>query len=137
MSAGNMMVIKQKFIYRTDLRNNPDVYYLFGDNDSRQGLGGQAKEMRGEPNAIGVRTKKLPTMDNNAFYSDTELFENCKKIDEDMSKAFIVVSEGHVVVLPTDGLGSGMAELKKHAPKTKDYLDGMIDMLINFDGREF
>lgn len=52
-----MIVLHQKFIFREDLQANPDVYYLFGDNVERRGLGGQAKEMRGEPNAIGVATK--------------------------------------------------------------------------------
>ena len=54
------MIIYQKFIYRSDLKANPSVLYLFGDNLQRVGLGGQAKEMRGEPNAVGIATKKAP-----------------------------------------------------------------------------
>ena len=65
-------IIFQKMIYREDLIRNPDTIYLFGDNDKRKGLGGQAKEMRGESNAIGIRTKKAPFSDNSAYYIDSE-----------------------------------------------------------------
>lgn len=43
-----------KYIKRQDLKSNPNTQYLFGDNLKRSGFGGQAKEMRGEPNAIGI-----------------------------------------------------------------------------------
>lgn len=42
-----MIVIKQKWIKREDLQNNPNIIYLFGDNVSRIGMGNQAGEMRG------------------------------------------------------------------------------------------
>jgi hypothetical protein len=63
-----MPVLRQKWITRDDLRANPNVLYLFGDNERREGLGGQAKEMRGEPNAIGVRTKASPSKHETAFW---------------------------------------------------------------------
>jgi hypothetical protein len=47
-------------IYRRDLRANPESLYLFGDNTKRVGIGGQAREMRGEPNAVGIATKNAP-----------------------------------------------------------------------------
>jgi hypothetical protein len=43
-------------------------FYVFGDNGRRIGFGGQAKEMRGEPNAIGVATEWVPTNRPNAFF---------------------------------------------------------------------
>jgi hypothetical protein len=52
-----MPIIYQKFIRRQDLRNNRDKFYVFGDNMQRIGYGGQARDMRGEPNAIGAVTK--------------------------------------------------------------------------------
>jgi hypothetical protein len=55
-----MTLIFQEWITRKDLRENPDKRYVFGDNVERRGYGGQAKEMRGEPNAIGVVTKWAP-----------------------------------------------------------------------------
>ena len=47
-----------KVITRDKIKENPDVLYLFGDNLLRKGLGGQAKEMRGEPNTLGIVSKK-------------------------------------------------------------------------------
>ena len=50
-----MPVVRQKRIVRAELQANPHVLYLFGDNDQRDGYGGQAAEMRdeetGEPGA--------------------------------------------------------------------------------------
>jgi hypothetical protein len=70
------MIIKWKRIYREDLRNNPDFMFLFGDNLQRTGLGGQAKEMRGEFNAIGIATKKSPSLSDDAFFTDEEYVTN-------------------------------------------------------------
>ena len=51
----------QERITRADLRANPDTLYVFGDNMRRRGMGGQAAEMRGEPNAVGIPTKWRPS----------------------------------------------------------------------------
>ncbi len=82
------MIIFQKFIYREDLKNNQGVIYLFGDNDMRRGRGGQAKEMRGEPNSIGIRVKKSPGTGDGiggAYYTDREYHTNIAYIDKDLS----------------------------------------------------
>jgi hypothetical protein len=108
----------QTRITREDLRKNPDIIYLFGDNLKEIGYGGQAKEMRGEPNAIGIPTKKLPTMDNDAFFTDDELELNKRYISE----AFEKIPSGKVVVIPSAGLGTGLAQLDIRAPKTYAFL---------------
>lgn len=77
------MIRRQKYITREDLKNNSKTIYLFGDNDYRKGLGGQAREMRGEPNAIGIRTKKYPSNQPKSFYTDKEYEHNIKNIDQD------------------------------------------------------
>tara|TARA_Y100000034_G_scaffold87336_1_gene104761 strand:- start:4060 stop:4287 length:228 start_codon:yes stop_codon:yes gene_type:complete len=64
------MIIYQDKIFRGDLIANPNRTYLFGDNFIRKGYGGQAKEMRGEPNAYGIVTKRFPSMDKKAFLTD-------------------------------------------------------------------
>ena len=123
------MIIFQKFIYREDLKNNHGVTYLFGDNDMRRGKGGQAKEMRGEPNAIGIRVKKAPST-GNAYYNDKEYKENIRKIDEDFQSVDIMLERGEIVIIPTDGMGTGLAKLKEFAPKTLDYLQKRLLELI-------
>jgi len=126
-----MNTYTQKWIERVDLQNNPDVYFLFGDNTVRKGLGGQAGAMRGEPNAIGIATKLTPTSGSNSFFSDLELEHNCRIIAQDMRKAFQKRDAGHMIVIPADGLGTGLSELPKRAPKTNEFLEWMLDLLRN------
>jgi hypothetical protein len=117
-----MPVISQKFIFRSDLQANPTVKYLFGDNLIRAGLGGQAKEMRGEPNAIGVATKRCPGMGRQDFFSDLQYHELISLIDIDLKPAFTHVEAGGILVIPEDGLGTVLSQLPERAPKVNDYL---------------
>ena len=117
------MLIKQKWIFRADLIANPKVLYLFGDNLQRVGLGGQAKEMRGERNAVGVATKKAPEMQESAFFTDADLDTNCAQIWRDLLPAVLHMRQGGHVILPLDGLGTGLSELPTRAPKTNAYLE--------------
>ena len=107
------------FISRADLRANPHKAFLFGDNLLKQGMGGQAGEMRGEPNAIGVPTKRTPSMNGSAFFSDEQYARNVTVIDAALSQ----VEEYAVVVVPSAGLGTGLAELDTRAPRTFAYLE--------------
>lgn len=123
-----MPVIYQHRIYRSDLVANPSAIYLFGDNEERIGLGGQAAMMRGEPNAVGVCTKATPGA-RNEFWSDDRLTENCAIIDADLARAFAHAKEGGNIVIPSDGLGTGLAQLGTKAPKTFKYLAEQLSKL--------
>jgi hypothetical protein len=115
----NLRLIEyQDYIVREDLRQHPDKVFLFGDNLIGKGYGGQAKEMRDEPNAIGIPTKKLPSNGSDAFFSDSELEMNKHYIN----KAFSKIPEGKIVVIPSAGLGTGLAQLDVKAPRTYAYL---------------
>jgi hypothetical protein len=103
----------QEFITREDLKSNPDTIYLFGDNLKEVGSGGQAGHMRGEPNAIGIPTLKMPE-----FFSDDELEDNKKAI----RKAFAKIPKGKRIVIPLAGLGTGIAQLDRQAPETFAFL---------------
>ena len=77
----NLFTRKIMIVYRTDkiitrdkVKENPDVLYLFGDNLLRKGLGGQAKEMRGEPNTLGIVSKKYPSNNKDSFYTDDDFY---------------------------------------------------------------
>ena len=106
------------------LRNNPDKVYLFGDNLRGWGKKGQAV-IRDEPNAVGIPTKKAPSMASNAFFTDAEYEANVKAIDE----AFANIPAGRTVVLPEAGLGTGLARLEQTAPRTFAYLNEKIAAL--------
>lgn len=121
-----MRVERMKWITREIVRANRDKAFLFGDNVERRGLGGQAKEMRGEPNAIGIVTKWSPSASESAFFSDTHFVENCERISDDLSRLYVARSRWesrfNTVVIPLDGIGTGLAQLDKRAPKTFAYL---------------
>jgi len=122
-------VLSQKFIFRSDLKSNPEVKYLFGDNLIRLGLGGQAKEMRGEPNAIGVATKKAPGMSPGDFFSDSDYDVFRHQVDEDLAPAFLHIANGGILIVPEDGLGTGLSQLPERAPKCNAYLLEKLESL--------
>lgn len=123
---------------RADLIRNPDFRYLFGDNEARKGFGGQAKEMRGCANAIGVRTKRYPGYDDGAYWHDSDessglaisIFEHrCNMINDDLAPAVEHIRHGGWLVIPTDGIGTGMARLEQNAPRVFRYLQDQIAAL--------
>lgn len=101
-------------ITRETIKRNPNTVYVFGDNDLRQGMGGLAKECRGESNTIGLRTKRKPTMEENAFYTDNIMC--LAKVMEDVGKIENCLENGNLVVV-TRNMGKGRAKLDKRAPK--------------------
>lgn len=113
---------RMQFITRKHVRAHPDKIFLFGDNLRRTGYGGQAKAMRGEPNAIGVPTKKKSTNDPEAFFTDDELEQNKAAIDRALEQ-LADCKDGTVIVIPSAGLGTGLADLLSRAPKTFEYLE--------------
>jgi hypothetical protein len=115
-----MPITYQKFIRRQDLRNNRDRFYVFGDNMQRVGYGGQAREMRGEPNSIGVVTKWAPSNDSNAFFDDMP--DAFAQVGFDLARVDRILSEGKTVVVPEDGIGTGLAQLPRRAPKLDAFI---------------
>lgn len=122
-----MPLVFQHRIYRKDLLLNPTNLYLFGDNLERRGFGGQAAEMRGEPNAVGVATKKAPGMKDADFFSDEHFKEYSEAILRDLQPAKMQLSFYGIVVIPSDGLGTGLSELPKRAPRLHKFLYEQIE----------
>ena len=116
---------KRDRITREMVQAEPDTIFLFGDNLLGKGFGGQAKEMRGEPNAIGIPTKRAPSMQSNAFFSDATYADNVKAIDA----AFAKIPPNTKIVVPAAGLGTGLAQLDTRAPKTFAYLQSKLAVL--------
>lgn len=129
-------VIFQKRIYRKDLRQNPSRLYVFGDNMNKVGFGGQAGEMRGEPNAIGVPTKWKPSMEHLSFFSDDDLDLVKPQIDYAFDVMFKHLEKCKSVVIPSDGLGTGLSMLQVHAPQILKYIDSKIEDLVEFSSNE-
>lgn len=111
------MLLYQKFIKREDLRANPHVLYVFGDNLGRVGMGGQAREMRGEPNAVGIPTKKHPDMDESSFFTDEDYTLWYSAIALDLLQLTNHSSKNKgIIIWPLDDIGTGLAELPTRAP---------------------
>lgn len=119
----NGRVIYQRFISREKIRYNSDKLYVFGDNIQRIGLRGQAMEMRGEPNSVGIPTKWSPGNNKNDFFSDKD-FESVKQIlDAEFLKLEKHILSGFDVVIPSDGLDAGSSKLSMVSPKIFEYIE--------------
>lgn len=121
-----MKITTQKFIVRQDLRNNPNALYIFGDNVCRIGHGGQAKEMRGEPNAFGIVTKMAPTYNPKDFFSDS--LPCFYAVMNDFDELYHLLQKGQydTLVIPQDGIGTGIAKLQENAPLILAYIMRML-----------
>lgn len=119
---------------RADLKANPEKLFIFGDNHARTGLGGQAREARGEVNAVGVRTKKAPTYEPADFLTDAEYALNVAHIFEDFGPVLAALLQGKTVVWPADGIGTGIARLPELAPLTLLFITTLIDSLMKVYG---
>lgn len=106
----------EKIITRAMLRAEPDTLFVFGDNMSAAGLGGQAKVMRGEPNAVGIPTKWLPSRTDAAYFTDADYEWIKPKIEAQFRMLADHLRIGGKVVWPEDGIGTGLAELPARAP---------------------
>lgn len=124
-----MPVEYRDIIYRHDARADRDKLFLFGDNELRKGLGGLAGELRGEPNSHGVRTKRYPTMNSDAFWYDEDFDRVAALIKEDLQKPLRWVSAGKTVVIPRNGIGVRLALLPENAPRVYEFLQRKFFLL--------
>ncbi len=106
------MIEYRKLILRSDLQNNRDKLFVFGDNAARRGYGGQAREMRGEPNAVGIVTKRTPSMDEEAFFTDEDFAFFMSESITDFRR--LRKFKG-TIVWPASDIGTGLAQLKERA----------------------
>lgn len=110
----------------------PNSLFVFGDNDEKKGLGGQAV-IRPCKNSIGIPTKKRPTNHVYSFYNDGEYDASCKKIQQAIIAIINESSKYEEIVFPMGGFGTGLAKLEEKAPKTFKYLNDVICGCFNID----
>ncbi len=125
--------MKRLVVYEKEFWSREEVakdvrYFIFGDNLKGYGMGGQAI-IRGLPNAFGVPTKKTPSMDEGAFFTDDEYEANCQAI----CAAFEEIPTDRQWVIARAGLGTGLAQLDIRAPRTFQFLTKLIDKLMSDD----
>lgn len=118
-----------KIITRDKVKENHDVLYLFGDNIVRQGLGGQAKEMRGEPNTLGIVSKKYPSNSSSSFYTDEDFYSWLQVFSADIKNLAEKINSGQYKALVIPPIGVGLADLPNKAPRIWNYLKSTLDSL--------
>lgn len=94
-------------------RSNPAKVFVFGDNLAGWGTAGQAC-IRKEPNAFGIPTKRYPTMENGAFFTDRECERNHVLT---ALRELYTLGRTRTLVFPSKGLGTGMAKMNTSSPK--------------------
>jgi len=83
------------------LDNNPDAYFIFGDNLERKGYGGAAA-LRDHPHSFGFITKKFPDNRDTSFYDKEEykevffeeLYRLAKIVEKRPEKTFYISQLG-------------------------------------------
>lgn len=122
-----MTLLRPRHISREYVRAHPDMLFVFGDNMARRGMGGQAAAMRGEPNIIGIPTKWTPRREV-AYFVDRDW--NNSDIFDAIFDAFAAIEDalaaGRTVVIPADGIGTGLADLPRRAPRIASYIAARI-----------
>ena len=117
-----MPLQRQKLILRADVRAQPEALFLFGDNMVGIGLKGQAREMRGEPNAVGIPTKWSPGRAPHDYFSDRDMAAFAAVVEERLERVEEHLRRGGLVIVPEAGLGSGLSQLPKKAPMLNEWL---------------
>ena len=129
-----MKIITIKEYYTSDLcRKHPDKLFIFGDNLDRYGKKGQAI-IRDEPNTFGIATKVEPTMKKSAFFDDAP---SCfQVVDEDIDRMFELAKDKgfKFIVVPWEGIGTGLAKLREKAPKLLRHIHYRLE-LCGKDGK--
>lgn len=109
-----------------------DLYWVFGDNLLKTGHGGQAGACRGEPNVIGIPTKKRPDMKPDAFFDNPSYAVM-------MVPAFAEIQfklmDGETIVVPTAGVGSGLAKIPEKSPELYEWIREQFKGMVKDYGR--
>lgn len=93
-------------------RSQPEHVFVYGDNLAGWGKGGQAV-IRSETNAIGIPTKRYPTMKPGAFFTD----QKCEREHVLSSlRELYSLARKRTIVFPQNGIGTGMAKMAENSP---------------------
>ena len=114
------------------LRNHSNITFIFGDNLSRTGNGGQAI-IRNESNALGLVSKRTPDHSPTAYMTGTPT--DYDAVNLDLARIEELAISGKQIVFPAAGIGTGLARLQTTAPDLLAYIDSEISKLIHADYR--
>jgi hypothetical protein len=103
-------------------RRYPGKIWVFGDNLKKYGKGGQAI-IRDEPNSFGIPTKRYPSWDDWAFFSDQP--DEIEAVKE-LLRLLYKLAQNKVIVFPEDGIGTGRAKMKEKSPIAYEMMCGIL-----------
>jgi len=119
------------FWSRQQVVSQTNKIFLFGDNTNDRTVTKYVPSMtqaviRGLPNAIGIDTKRNRGTSTDSYLTDNdfEWFKNHVDTQIQLAK-----NSGKIIVIPTDGIGTGKAMLKEKAPKLFEYLQQELNKL--------
>lgn len=107
-----------------DAQAAPDKVFVFGDNMQERGKAGQAI-IRDEPNAIGIPTKWAPARNEQAYFGQDAEAEKAA-ITAAVDRIIEAKEAGKTVVMPQDGVGTGLAQLEQRAPEVWAHLQSEL-----------
>lgn len=139
-----MPIIHIERLERSEIRRNQNTLYVFGDNLARKGgapdrtgwsnpRAGQAAACRGEPNAVGIPTKRAPSMQETAFFTDADLPAVKPIIQAEFRRLARHLLSGGTVAIPTSGVGTDRAQLAQRAPAIRTFIDQCFAYLATID----
>jgi len=125
------IVIYKGFWTRSDVRDQKDKVFLFGDNTHDRTVTKHVPKstqavIRGLPNAIGIDTKKDRGHRPTSYFTDDDYEMFKKQVDDAIGQA---IQSRKTIVLPEDGIGTGKAMLETKAPKLFQYLQMCLNNL--------
>lgn len=115
---------------------HPDKTFVFGDNLRRFGMGGQAV-IRNCANALGIATKRKPSMAESAFFTEDDLDAVLDDLDHLWQMMKTYPHREFVIPVTKDGevsLGRERAELPKRAPNVYNTIVMHIREMANVYG---
>lgn len=107
-----MIIEYAKILSPPMCRRYPEKICIYGDNLKAFGKGGQAI-IRDEPNAFGIPTKRYPSWDDWAFFSDQP--DEMEAVKQSLRKLY-KIAQSKTLVFPEDGIGTGRAKIKEKSP---------------------
>ena len=119
------MIIYQKRVYPEDLEANPQVYYMFSDNDKRSGHW----KFRDHKNFLGIRIKNDEHSFDNSYWSDTTYEDNISKIQMDFKKVQDILKQFIPVIYSEQTFNLNISEYQIKSPKTYEYFAKKFDLI--------
>lgn len=88
--------------------------------------------IRDEPNALGIATKRYPSRDDWAYFSDKE--DEKEFVLQDL-RSLYKLSQHKTIVFPAAGIGTGLAEMEKRSPVIWDMMCDVLWNHFRFDNK--